>query len=156
MRSVSFYQWEPSLTRRAWPIGSWTQKLRAPDTCFLFFFKDWFVFMCINIWICVCKWITCVQCLKKPNEGVRSPRTVVSQLLAIPWVLGMEPRSSESALNHQAVSPVQAPQRSWALSPLLSLSLQFRGICHFHPVETHSKAKSELMTCNHRSWNWKL
>lgn len=87
--------------------------------------------MCINIWIHVCKWITCVQCLKKANEGIRSPGTVVSQLLAIPWDLGMEPRSSESALNHQVVSPVQAPQRSWALSPLLSLSLQFGAFAIF-------------------------
>lgn len=101
--------------------------------------------MCTNIWIHVCKWITCVQCLKKANEGVRSPGTVVSQLLAIPWDLGMEPRSSESALNHQVVSPVQAPQRSWALSPLLSLSLQFGAFAIFILVRLTARPSA----CNH-------
>lgn len=47
-------------------------------SCKFLFFNLYFYFVCIDVFLLVCQFMMCIQCLQKPEESDRSPGTKVS------------------------------------------------------------------------------
>lgn len=103
--------------------------------------------MCKNVWLHVCKCATCVRWLRKRKSSCGTGVKISCYVPHGYWEQNLgamqTPLSAEPSLQPRHLLLVTTFGLAGWLPPS---HLSFSSICHFHHVNTHSRAKSELKT----------